>query len=64
MYLEGIDPWEVETQRRHALKILTAARKELSDYGKATEELKIGLRRIKNQYQETDATRQIMSKKN
>jgi hypothetical protein len=63
VYPEGFDPWqwgeEVETQRRHALKILTAARKELSDYAKVAEELKIALQRIKEEYHETDATKQI-----
>ena len=63
MYPQGFDPWqrdeEVETQRRHALKILTAARKELSDYGKVAEELKVGLQRLKEEYQKTDSTKQI-----
>ena len=39
--------------------MLFAARKELADTGKVTEELKRGLQTIKQQYEETDATKQI-----
>ena len=63
VYPQGYDPWQLgeglETQRRHALKILVAARKELSDYGKVAEELKRGLQSINDEYPENDATKQI-----
>ena len=39
--------------------MLISARKELSDYGRVTEELKRGLQTIKEQYEESDATKQI-----
>jgi len=41
------------------MAMLISARKELSDYGRVTEELKRGLQTIKEQYEESDATRQI-----
>ena len=63
VYPEGFNPWdyeeEVEKRRKHALSILLAARKELADAGKVLEELKRGLEMIKQQYEETDATKQI-----
>ena len=39
--------------------MLISARKELSDYGRVTEELKRRLQTIKEQYEESAATRQI-----
>ena len=46
-------------RQRHALSMLFAARKELADIERVTEEFKKGLQVIKEQYEETDATRQI-----
>ena len=63
VYPEGYNPWdygeEVEKRRKHALLMLFAARKELADTGKVSEQLKRGLEMIKQQYEETDATKQI-----
>ena len=63
VYPEGFNPWddgeEVEKRRKHALSMLFAARKEFADTGKVTEELKRGLQTIKQQYEETDATKQL-----
>ena len=39
--------------------MLFAARKELADIGRVTEELKRGLQVIQETFEETDATRQI-----
>ena len=45
---EGTSVWdyreELEKQRRHVLKVLQAARKELTDQGRVTEELKEALK--------------------
>jgi hypothetical protein len=62
-YPEGFNPWEFgenyERRRRHAMQMLVSARKELADFGRVTDELKRGLQTIKEQYEESDATRQI-----
>ena len=63
VYPEGYSPWdygeELEKRRRHALSMLFAARKEIADTGKVSEELKRGLEVIEQQYEETDATKQL-----
>jgi hypothetical protein len=63
VYPEGYNPWEygeeIEKRRKHALSMLFAARKELAETGRVTEELKKGLQVIKETFEETDATRQI-----
>ena len=60
---EGINQWElgeqIEKRRKQAMSMLVAARKELADMGRVTEELKRGLETIKQQYEATDATKQI-----
>ena len=48
---------QVEKRRKHALSMLVAARKELADTGKVSEELKRGLQTVKQQYEDTDATK-------
>jgi hypothetical protein len=63
VYPEGYNPWdygeEVEKRRKHALLMLFAARKELADTGKVSEELKRGFQTVREQYGETDAPKQI-----
>ena len=61
VYPEGFDPWtygeEIDKRRKHALSMLFAARKELADIGRVTEELQKGLKFIQEAYEDTDATR-------
>jgi hypothetical protein len=51
---EGIDVWQywedLENQRRYELKALNSARKELTDKGKITDELKEGLKEIQEDF--------------
>ena len=54
----GFDVWQyredLENQRRHALKVLTSAREELTNYGKLIEELKTGLQKIRTEFPMSD----------
>jgi hypothetical protein len=63
VYPPGYDPWKIgeefEDKRRKAMKTLTAARKELSNYGRVTEELKGLLHRMKEECPESETKAQI-----